>query len=181
MSLVLHGPSRERSQLVYRRFSPYKLGEYGNEERPDEWIYYASGIRPYYDGLNGLIGQIAGLLILGQAKGCFEYYISLAQEPLERVKEYQDGLYSIHVPVRSREHYLHVILAAELLFSCCKTIKENMNSAASLNYFLTEMVSDLKQASTLLRCASDQALKMQTINTSLSCACCQDAALDTQP
>lgn len=80
----------------------------GINERSDNWVYYASRVRPHYERMNRLIGQIGGLLILGQAKGCFDTYFEMSRTPKEQTAACLDDLNSVIAPAGAIPHLTHM-------------------------------------------------------------------------
>lgn len=160
------------SERAYRQVEVNHLEELGVGLRADEWVFYAATIRPYYDQINGIIGQLAGLLILGQAKSCFEAYYSLASTPLDQIEECRTGLLKVRPPATASAHYSHLTKAASEVDEIARTLRRSVNNPDQLRVAIPQMVSSLEKVCTMLRCAADPVVRLQTIDFADGCACC---------
>lgn len=140
--------------------------------RTDEWVYYCAQIRPYYDQLNGIIGQLAGLMILGQARSCFEAYYSLAATPLDQIDECRSALATVRPPAIAAKHFTHLSHAAQRVDDSARALRQSVASPEQLRTEIPRMVSELEAASSILRCAADPLVRLQTIDFGQGCACC---------
>lgn len=160
------------SERAYKKVELNHLEEMGIGLRADEWVFYAAQIRPYYDQINGVIGQLAGLLILGQAKSCFEAYYNLASTPLDQIEECRGGLLKVRPPVIAVEHYEHLMRAASQVDEIARTLRRSVNNPDQLRVAIPHMVSALEAVCCMLRCAADPMVRLQTIDFADGCACC---------
>lgn len=140
--------------------------------RTDEWVYYSAQIRPYYDQLNGIIGQLAGLMILGQARSCFEAYYSLAATPLDQLEDCRSALAKVRPPAIAAKHFAHLSRAAQCVDDSARALRQSVASPEQLRLEIPRMVSQLEAASAMLRCAADPLVRLQTIDFGQGCACC---------
>lgn len=140
--------------------------------RADEWVFYAARVRGCFDRINGIIGQLAGLLILGQARSCFEAYYTLAATPLEQIEACRCDLAAIHPPAIASHHHAHLDSAAARVDEIARSLRRSVGSPEQLRLEIPRMVAALEATCAMLRCAADPVLRLQTIDFSQGCACC---------
>jgi hypothetical protein len=172
MTLLLNSSRFGLTERAYKQVEPQMSAEPGVGVRIDEWVFYAARIRPHYDRLNGIIGQLAGLLILGQARSCFEAYYNLASTPLDQVEECRDGLLSIRPPAQAAGHHRHLCKAAAQVEDIARSLRLTVNCPEELRLEIPRMVTALEAACAMLRCAADPEVRLQTIDFAQGCACC---------
>lgn len=148
----------------------------GVNERTDEWVYYASRVRPHYERMNSLVGQIAGLLILGQAKGCFDTYFEMSRTPKEQAQACLDELYALSVPITAASHLTHLRKAARQLYQVADDLNVAVRSTHELTLKLAQWLTQLKAITAVLHCAADPVVSMQPVAFEDACACCNVGA-----
>lgn len=149
----------------------------GINERTDEWVYYASRVRPHYQRMNSLVGQIAGLLILGQAKGCFDTYFEMSRTPKEQAQACIEELYALSAPVSAASHLTHLRNAAQQLYVVANDLNAAVRNTSELTLKLTQWLAQLKSITAMLHCAADPVVSMQPVAFEDACACCNVGAV----
>lgn len=144
--------------------------------RADEWVFYSARVRRCFDQLNGIIGQLAGLLILGQARSCFEAYYHLGATPLEQIEACRCDLAAIRPPAIAADHHAHLSKAAAQVEDIARSLRRSVSSPEQLRLEIPRMVTALEATCAMLRCAADPVVRLQTIDFAQGCACC--AALE---
>ncbi|MBW1248746.1 hypothetical protein I7860_18835 [Pseudomonas tolaasii] len=144
----------------------------GDNQRSDEWMYYASCVRPQYERMNRLIGQIGGLLILGQANGCFDTYFEMSRTPKEQTEACLDELNAVVAPVGAVPHLNHLRSAARKLDVVAHDLNGAVRDAHRLSARLDEWLAALKSVSAMLHCAADPVVSLQPVAFEDACACC---------
>lgn len=144
----------------------------GVNERTDEWVYYASGVRPHYERMNSLVGQIAGLLILGQAKGCFDTYFEMSRTPKEQAQACIEELYALSAPVTAAAHLNHLREAARQLYQVADDLNVAVRNTRELTLKLAQWLTQLKAVTAVLHCAADPVVSLQPVAFEDACACC---------
>ena len=172
MTLQLSSTRFGLADNAYEAVEQQTNAEEGIGLRTDEWVFYSAQIRPYYDQLNGIIGQLAGLMILGQARSCFEAYYSLAATPLDQIEDCRSALATVRPPAIAAQHFTHLSRAAHRVEDVARALRRSVASPEQLRIELPRMVSELEGASTILRCAADPVVRLQTIDFGQGCACC---------
>lgn len=172
MTLQLTSTRFGISEQAYKKVDLNHLEEVGVGQRTDDWVFYAARIRPYYDQINGVIGQLAGLLILGQAKSCFEAYYNLSSTPLDQIEECRQGLLKIRPPAIATAHYAHLTKAASAIDEIARSLRRSVNNPDQLRIAIPSMVLSLEAVCSMLRCAADPMVRLQTIDFADGCACC---------
>jgi hypothetical protein len=172
MTLMLTSTRFGIVEKAFDNVALYQTDEVGIGKRADDWVFYAAQVRPYYDQINGIIGQLAGLLILGQARSCFEAYYNLASTPLDQIEDCRCGLVNIRPPIIAVDHYNHLLKAAAHVDEIARSLCRSINSPEQLRLALPQMVTALEAACAMLRCAADPVVRLQTIDFAQGCACC---------
>ncbi|KAF0251002.1 MULTISPECIES: hypothetical protein [Pseudomonas] len=160
------------SERAYKSVDLNHLEEIGVGVRADEWVFYAAQVRPFYDQINGIVGQLAGLLILGQAKSCFEAYYSLASTPQDQIEECRSGLAQIRPPLTAVVHHNHLSKASAQVEEIARTLRRSVSNPDQLRVAIPQMVKSLESVCSMLRCAADPVVRLQTIDFADGCACC---------
>ncbi len=172
MTLQLTSTRFGLADNAYQAVEQRTAADEGVGERTDEWVLYSAQIRTYYDQLNGIIGQLAGLMILGQARSCFEAYYSLAATPLDQIENCRSGLAMIRPPASAAKHFAHLSRAAQSVADIARTLRQSVASPEQLRIAIPRMVIGLEAACSVLRCAADPMVRLQTIDFGQGCACC---------
>ncbi|MFJ5296736.1 hypothetical protein ACIQAL_09450 [Pseudomonas sp. NPDC088368] len=172
MTLTLNSTRFGLARHAYKDAEHSTTDAIGIGVRLDEWVAYCGQIRPYFDQLNGIIGQLGGLLILGQARSCFEAYYNLASTPLEQIEECRCSLLTVRPPAMATEHYRHLSKAAAHVDDIARSLRRTVNSPDQLRDEIPRMVKALEAACSMLRCAADPETRLQTVDFADGCACC---------
>lgn len=172
MTLQLNSTRFGLSEQAYKPVAEDPSSMPGVGVRVDEWVYYAAKIRPWYEQLNGIIGQLGGLLILGQARSCFEAYYNLAATPLDQIEACRCGLLTVRPPALAKGHYTHLTKAAAHVDDIARSLRRTVNQPDQLRIEIPRMVAALEAACAMLRCVADPQVRLQTVDFTQGCACC---------
>ncbi|MNR21995.1 hypothetical protein D3C85_1389270 [compost metagenome] len=127
--------------------------------------------------MNNLVGQIAGLLILGQAKGCFDTYFEMSRTPKEQAQACIEELYALSAPVSAASHLTHLRNAAQQLYVVANDLNAAVRNTSELTLKLTQWLAQLKSITAMLHCAADPVVSMQPVAFEDACACCNVGAV----
>ena len=181
MTLQLNATRFGIAESAYKPVDTQPSEVVGVGQRVDEWVFYGARVRPYYDQLNGIIGQLAGLLILGQANSCFEAYYSLSATPLDQIEACRCGLLSLRPPALAATHHAHLCNAAARVQDIARRLRRSVNRPEQLRAEIPHMVAELEATCAMLRCAADPQVRLQTIDFGQGCACCLPLAHADDP
>jgi hypothetical protein len=137
----------------------------------DELIAYALVLRPHYDKVGRLIGQLAGLFILAQARGRFDPGFEAFATPLEQARECADALHSIAVPPAARRQHWCVCRAMHLIDEVTAQFTKSLRGTERVREQVAAWNDQLKRANTLLRWSSDRSLGLNPVDFSQACCC----------
>ena len=139
--------------------------------RRDELIAYALAIRPHYDQVGRLIGQLAGLFILAQVRGRFDPDFEAVKSPLEQARECADAVRSITAPASVRRQHWCITRAMALIGEVTDGFTLSLRGSERVREQIGEWSEQLKRANTLLRWASDRSLGLTPVDFSQACCC----------
>jgi hypothetical protein len=137
----------------------------------DELIAYALALRPHYDKLGRLIGQLAGLFILAQARGRFDPGFEAFATPLEQARECHDALHSITAPAGVRRQHWCMCRAMQLVKDVTGQFTTSLDGGERVREQVALWTEQLKRANTLLRWASERSLGLSPVDFSQACCC----------
>lgn len=144
----------------------------GIETQRDELIAYALKLRPCYDRINRIIGQLAGLFILMLARERFiaDYpAITLVQD---QMAETIDAVHAIKPPIHAQRHYVSVVNAMELVNSVTAEFDASVRSPRHLQETVDSWTGRLKAAHAILVAAASQELGCMPVDFSQACCSC---------
>lgn len=137
----------------------------------DELIWYGLSIRPHYDTVGRLIGQLAGLFILTQARGRFEPDFEAFTTPLEQARTCAEAIFSTTAPkVMWRQHWC-ITRAMALVGEVIDQFSRPLHGSCEVQDQITIWTKQLKRANTLLRWASDHSLGLNPVDFKQACCC----------
>ncbi len=137
----------------------------------DDLIAYALSVRPLYDRVGQLIGQLAGLFILAHARGRFDPDFEAVTAPLEQARACADAIRSIATPGSVRRRHWCLCRAMMLVSEVTDQFTNSMRGSDRVREQVSVWTEQLKRANTLLRWASDSALGMNPVDFSQACCC----------
>lgn len=139
----------------------------------DELIAYALAIRPQYNKTARLIGQLAGLLLLAQARGRLDFDFEAFKPPIEQARECIDAIYSIPAPIGGRRRHWALCRAMTLVNGVTNEFTHSIGGEAQVREQVAKWSEQLKRANALVRWASDSSMGLNPIDFSQACCCCK--------
>lgn len=144
----------------------------GIETDRDELIRYALAMRPCYDRINRVIGQLAGLFILAHAMGRIETDFEAMQAVLQQMAEVREAVSSISPPANARRHYVRMLKVQRVIDEVAIDFRRSGRTRERTNEALTRWNDALKSAHTQLRAASSGQLGMLPVDFGQACCSC---------
>lgn len=138
----------------------------------DELIAYALAMRPQYNRLGRLIGQLAGLLLLAQARGRFDFDFEAFKPPMEQAWECSDAIRSISAPDGVKRRHWALCRAMTLVSGVTDQFTHSIGTEGQVRERVAKCSEQLKRANAMVRWASDSTLGMNPIDFSQACCCC---------
>lgn len=139
----------------------------------DDLVAYALAVRPLYDQLGRLIGQLGGLCLMAQLKGRFEPDFDAVTPARERAGECADAIRSITAPRTAvRRHWAlcrAIVIVNEVVVGFAKA----QLGADRTSGQISRLTEQLKRANALVRWASDGSLGLNPIDFGQACCCCK--------
>jgi hypothetical protein len=142
----------------------------------DDLIAYGIAIRPHYDKLGRLIGQLAGIFLLAQARGRFDPDFEAVTTPLERARECSDSLLSITAPDAAKRRHWALLRAMSIVNEVTAQFSDSIHGAERVREYVSDWTERLKRANALVRWASDTSLGLHPVDLSQACCCCSALA-----
>jgi hypothetical protein len=139
--------------------------------RTDEWHQYIATIKPTYDHLIRLAGQVSGMLILSESESRLEVLLSMPLSLSEQADEIKGSLLRIKPPMVGVDHFQHLLSSALKLTSLASTL-EAQTSCGTDPSETHIWHGALAEALDLLKCASDPWSGLQPVQFEGCCACC---------
>jgi hypothetical protein len=138
----------------------------------DELIAYALAVRPLYDGLGRLIGQLAGLCLLAQIRGRFDPDFEAVTTPLERARECADMIRSINPPKSAVRRHWALCRAMSIVGDVTDQFSNPKSGPAQVRDQVSAWTDQLKRANALVRWAADASLGLNPVDFNQACCCC---------
>ena len=138
----------------------------------DELIRYALEVRPCYDRINRIVGQLAGLFILAQARGRFEADFESSTAALRQIEEVHDALSSIRPPAAAQRHHKQLCLALGEVSSVSAQFGRSLPTPEATRASISAWTLTLKQASARVRATSAVELGLMPVDMSQACCSC---------
>jgi hypothetical protein len=138
----------------------------------DELIAYALAVRPQYNKLGRLIGQLAGLLLLAQAHGRFDVDYEAFKPPLEQAQECTDAIRSITPPNGAKRRHWTLCRAMAVVNGVTDQFTHSIGGETQVREQVGKWSDQLKRANAMVRWASDSSLGMNPVDFSQACCCC---------
>lgn len=139
----------------------------------DDLIAYALAMRPQYNRLGRLIAQLAGLLLLAQARGRFDFDFEAFKPPMEQARECIDAIRSIGAPNGVKRRHWVLCRAMTLVSGVTDQFTHSLGGEAQVRERVAQWSEQLKRANAMVRWASDSTLGMNPIDFSQACCCCK--------
>jgi hypothetical protein len=138
----------------------------------DELIAYALSVRPLYDSLGRLTGQLAGLLLLAQVRGRFDADLEAVTTPRERARECAERIQSIHPPKGAARRHWALCRAMSIVTEVTQQLSNPKSKPEQVREQVAAWTDQLKRANALVRWAADASLGLNPIDFSQACCCC---------
>jgi hypothetical protein len=138
----------------------------------DEMILYALQLRPCYSRIGRIIGQLAGLFILAQARGRFETDFQAVAIVVEQVEQTVDAIHAVKVPNQAERHHRHLVKALGLVRSVTDEFGSSMRTPELVRERLDGWTQKLKQASAIVNGAAVERLGLMPVDFSHACCNC---------
>ena len=170
--LALHAPSCEQSDVPA---APTEwladLGTNITTDR-DELIRYAQALRPCYDRLGRVIGQLAGLIILARLGSRFEADWPVVARVLEQIRQTDAELHAVVAPTVAAHHHAYLMRACVKVLSVGVGIEKPKPAPLRLFEQLDGWTRELKQAGAMLSGAAVERLGLMPVDFSQACCNC---------
>jgi hypothetical protein len=138
----------------------------------DELIRYAQKLRPCYDRLGRIIGQLAGIFILARFGKRFETDWSSVARVREQVCQTEVELHAVWVPEPARAHFDYLVLAFERTARVSEGFDANVRKSGLLDEQLDRWTRELKIAGAMLSAAAVERLGLFPVDFSQACCSC---------
>jgi len=144
----------------------------GIETDRDELIRYAIAMRPCYDRINRVIGQLAGLFILAHATGRIETDFEPIQAVLQQMDEVRDAVCCLSPPANARHHYVRMLKVQRVIGEVAIDFRRSGWTRERTSEALARWNDSLKSAHAQLRAASSGQLGMLPVDFGQACCSC---------
>ncbi|WP_198971824.1 hypothetical protein [Xylophilus sp. ASV27] len=144
----------------------------GIETNRDELIRYAVAMRPCYDRINRVIGQLAGLFILAHAMGRVETDFEAMRAVLRQMAEVREAVNAISPPPNARRHYVRMLKVQRLIDEVALDFRRPGWTRERTHEALARWNDALKSAHAHLRAASSGQLGMLPVDFGQACCSC---------
>ncbi len=145
----------------------------------DELIRYALELRPGYDRLGRIIGQLAGLFILARLGARFESDWSAVARVVEQTRHAEPALRAVRAPVVARQHHAYLVRAFDKVSAITHGFDAVLRTPQTLRDRLDGWTLELKLAGAMLSGAAIERLGLMPVD--FSQACCNCAHASDQP
>lgn len=138
----------------------------------DDLIRYAEKLRPCYDRLGRIIGQLAGLFILARFGGRFETDWTAVTRVLEQTRQTEADMHAVWVPKIAQQHYAYLLLAFNRTAAVTRGFDANLRRSSVLREQLDGWTRELKLAGAMLSRAAAEKLGLLPVDFSQACCNC---------
>jgi hypothetical protein len=138
----------------------------------DEMILYALQLRPCYNRIGRIIGQLGGLFILAQMRGRFETDFQAVAIVIEQVGQTADAIHAVKIPAQAERHHRHLVKALGLVRSVTAEFGGSMRTPELVRQRLDDWTQKLKQASAMVNGAASERLGLLPVDFSHACCNC---------
>lgn len=137
---------------------------------------YAADCRPIYDDLRRIVGQLAGLTILARLTTRREIRdLPELQKCESRWKEASERLSTLQAPAGAGSHKIQLEAALTFCWAAMRTFSE-LQGHNALDKALDQAGLQIKRAYSHLQAASSQKARLEMVDFSHSCCCCNQSA-----
>jgi len=138
----------------------------------DDLIRYAQTVRPCYDRIGRIIGQLAGLFILARFGDRFETDWTAVNRVLEQVRQTEADIHAVWVPRIARPHYNYLLLAFDKTVAVTRGFDANLRQTDVLRAQLDSWTRELKLVGAMLSRAAAEKLGLLPVDFSQACCNC---------
>jgi hypothetical protein len=138
----------------------------------DDLIRYAEKLRPCYDRLGRIIGQLAGLFILARFSGRFETDWTAVARVLEQTLQNEADMRAVWVPKIAQAHYDYLLLAFQKTAAVTRGFDANLRRSNLMHEQLDSWTRELKLAGAILSRAAAEKLGLLPVDFSQACCSC---------
>ena len=138
----------------------------------DELIRYAQALRPSYDRLGRIIGQLAGLFILARLSGRFEADWAAVARVVDQAGRTESELHAVRVPSVAARHHAYLVQAFDKVASVTCGFDQAQHEPERLHERLDAWTRELKLAGAMLSGAAVERLGLMPVDFSQACCNC---------
>ena len=138
----------------------------------DDLIRYVEKLRPCYDRLGRIIGQLAGLFVLARFGGRFETDWTAVTRVLEQTSQTEADMRAVWVPKIAQQHYAYLLLAFSKTAAVTRGFNADLRRSNVLNEQLDSWTRELKLAGAMLSRAAAEKLGLLPVDFSQACCNC---------
>lgn len=135
-------------------------------------IRYALGVRPSYERMGRIVGQLAGLMILARLGKRFESDWPMAASVVDQARQAEEELHSAWVPVVARHHHWYLLQALQRIHKVVCAFDQRMLAGDLLRAQLDGWTRELKLAGAMLSGAAVEGLGLMPLDFSQACCNC---------
>lgn len=141
--------------------------------RTDDWHQYIASIKPTYDHLIRLAGQVSGMLILPDIESRLRAALQMYRPLGVQVSELIGELQKIKPPTAGQSHYAHLAIGAHKLCDVIHELEFNLTKKIDVTQE-NGRYDGLTRCLQMLKCVSDPWSGLQPVKFDGCCACCID-------
>lgn len=138
----------------------------------DELIRYAEALRPGYDRLGRIIGQLAGLFILARLGSRFEADWPAVASVVEQGRHAEADLHAVQAPAVAARHHAYVLEALRKVMEVVHGFDTWLPARQPLRDRLDGWTRELQLAGTMLSGAAAESLGLMPVDFSQACCNC---------
>ena len=142
----------------------------------DDLIDYARQLRPCYDRVGRIIGQLAGLLILARLGGRFEADWTAVKRVVEQTRQTDAELRAVGVPAAAARHHAFVAQAFAAVAAVTFDFDAVLPRPQHLRERLDDWTRELKRSAAMLSAAAVERLGLMPVDFSQACCSCGSTA-----
>ena len=167
-ALVIHQPGCDAVDL------PAPLTPGPGLDR-DDFIRYGLALRPGYDRLGRVLGQLAGLLILARLGSRFESDWPTVATVVEQALHAESELRGVAAPVGAHRHHACLLGALQATLAVVRAFSQTMPRGEGLHSRLDAWTRDLQAAGRTLSGCAIEGLGLMPLDFSQACCSCAAA------
>lgn len=145
----------------------------------DDFIRYGLALRPGYDRLGRVLGQIAGLLILARLGSRFESDWPTVATVVEQARSAESELCGVTPPPAARQHHARLVGAMQATLSVVRAVGQTLPRGEGLHDRLDAWTRDLQAAGRTLSGCAIEGLGLMPLDFSQACCSCATASANS--